>query len=105
MIWTMYTDADIEISGNVATLYDHDDRDKWIKVELTATSDFTVGYEDAKPLPTSADIPEQIKNEGFHRLYLRTRADGDVSITAKINTEDNAPSVSTYDVSIDEWEV
>ena len=103
MIWTMYTDADIEISGNVATLYDHNDRDKWIKVEFTATSDFTLGYEDARPLPTSPDIPEQIKNEGFHRLYLRMRADGNVSITAKINTEDNAPSVSTYDVSIDEW--
>ena len=105
MIWTMYTDADIEISGNVATLYDHNDRDKWIKVEFTATSDFTLGYEDARPLPTSPDIPEQIKNEGFHRLYLRMRADGNVSITAKINTEDNAPSISTYDVSIDEWKV
>lgn len=103
MLWTMYTDADIEISGNVATLYDKVDREKHITVEFTASGDFELGFEDARPLPTSPDIPEQRKNEGFHRLYLRMRASGDVTITVKINTEDNAPSVSAYDVSIDEW--
>ena len=105
MLWTMYTDADIEISGNVATLYDKADREKHISLEFTASGDFELGFEDARPLPTSPDIPEQRKNEGFHRLYLRMRASGDVTITVKINTEDNAPPVSAYDVSIDEWRI
>lgn len=105
MIWLMYTDADIEISGNVATLYDPADRDKWIEVVFTAGADFTLGYEDARPLPTSPDIPEQRKNEGFHRLYLRMRASGDVTVTAKINTVKDSAPVSAYDVSIDEWKV
>lgn len=105
LIWTMYTDADIEIAGNVATLYDQADREKHITVEFTASGDFEIGFEDARPLPTSPDIPEQRRNEGFHRLYLRMRASDSVSITAKINTEDNATPVSAYDVSIDEWRI
>ena len=104
MIWTMYTDADIEIDGNVATLYDKADREKRIAVEFTANNPFEIGYEDAKPLPTSPEIPEQRKNEGFHRLYLRLKADGEVSITVKINSRHTDVSpLSDYDVSIDGW--
>lgn len=106
MIWLMYTDADIEIDGNVATLRDKVDTDKHITVEFTANRPFEIGFEDAKPLPTSPDIPEQAKNIGFHRLYLRLTADGDVSITVKINSRhtDTTP-LDNYDVSIDEWKV
>lgn len=106
LIWLMYTDADIEIDGNVATLRDKVDTDKHITVEFTANHPFEIGFEDAKPLPTSPDIPEQAKNIGFHRLYLRLTADGDVSITAKINSRhtDTTP-LDNYDVSIDEWKV
>ncbi|MBR2971307.1 MAG: heparinase II/III family protein [Clostridia bacterium] len=105
MIWLMYTDADIEIDGNVATLRDKVDTDKHITVEFTANHPFEIGFEDAKPLPTSPDIPEQAKNIGFHRLYLRLTADGDVSITVKINSRhtDTTP-LGDYDMSIDKWE-
>lgn len=105
MIWLMYTDADIEIDGNVATLRDKVDTDKHITVEFTANHPFEIGFEDAKPLPTSPDIPEQAKNVGFHRLYLRLTADGDVSITVKINSRhtDTTP-LGDYDMSIDKWE-
>ena len=100
----MYTDADIEIAGNVATLYDTADRAKYITVEFTASGAYEIGYEDARPLPTSPEIPEQRKNEGFHRLYLKMRADGDVSITAKINTYNtDVTPLASYDVNMDEW--
>ena len=103
MLWTMYTDADIEIAG-VATLYDTVDREKYITVEFTASGAYEIGYEDARPLPTSPEIPEQRKNEGFHRLYLKMRADGDVSITAKINTYNtDVTPLASYDVNMDEW--
>ena len=104
LVWLMYTDAAIEIDGNVATLRDKVDTDKYITVEFVSNCGFEIGYEEAKPLPTSPVIPEQAKNEGFHRLYLKLEADGDVNITAKINTynTDMTP-ISLYDVSIDEW--
>ena len=104
MLWTMYTDADIEIAGNMATLYDTADRAKYITVEFSASGEYEIGYEDARPLPTSPEIPEQRKNEGFHRLYLKMRADGDVSITAKINTYNtDVTPLASYDVNMDEW--
>ena len=104
MIWLMYTDADIEIDGKQAILRDKVDTDKYITVEFTANAPFEIGYEDAKPLPTSPVIPEQAKNEGFRRLYARLTADGEVNITVKINTRktDNTP-LCAYDVCIDEW--
>ena len=106
MIWLMYTDAQIEINGNMAVLRDKVDTDKYITVEFASNCNFEIGYEDAKPLPTSPDIPEQRKNDGFYRLYLKLSGDGDVSITAKINTRhiDTTP-LADYDVSIDEWRV
>jgi len=102
----MYTDAQIEINGNMAVLRDKVDTDKYITVEFASNCNFEIGYEDAKPLPTSPDIPEQRKNDGFYRLYLKLSGDGDVSITAKINTRhiDTTP-LADYDVSIDEWKV
>ena len=103
--WHMTTDALIEIDGNRAVLRDKDDPDKLITVEFIANCDIEVGYERALPLPTSPVIPEQIKNEGYYRLYCQLTADGDVTLTAKINTRDEGNSpVSDYDVSIDEWE-
>ena len=106
MIWTMYTDADIEIDGSKATLRDKADTDKYITVEFTASGEFEVGYEDAKPLPTSPEIPEQRKNDGFHRLYLKMRGNADVSITAKINTyNSDVTPLADYNVNMDEWKV
>ena len=104
MIWLMYTDALIEIDGDRAILRDKVDTDKYITVEFTANHPFEIGYEEAKPLPTSPVIPEQAKNEGFYRLYLKLKGDKDVSITAKINTrcKDTTP-LAAYDVNIDEW--
>ena len=104
LMWLMYTDADIEISGNTAILRDKVDTDKYITVEFTSSHAFEIGYEDAKPMATSPVIPEQAKNEGFYRLYAKLVADGDVSITVKINTrKTDATALSDYDVSIDEW--
>lgn len=106
LIWLMYTDADIEISGNTATLIDIADRDKRITVEFKSSHPLEIGFEDAKPLPTSPDIPEQRKNVGFHRLYARFKADGKTTLTVKINTgHTDASALSEYDVSIDEWKV
>ena len=106
LIWLMYTDAVIEIDGNVATLRDKVDTDKYITVEFISNCGFEIGYEEAKPLPTSPVIPEQAKNEGFHRLYLKLEADGDVNITAKINTynSDTTP-IADYDICMDNWKV
>ena len=106
LMWLMYTDADIEISGNTATLRDKVDTDKYITVEFASNASFEIGYEDAKPMATSPVIPEQAKNEGFYRLYAKLVADGDVTVTVKINTRksDNTP-LGAYDVSIDEWKV
>ena len=106
MMWLMYTDALIEIDGSKATLRDKNDTSKYIIVEFVASQEFELGYERALPLPTSLDIPEQNKNEGFYRLYLKMKGDGDVSITAKIVTDEaKATSIDLYDVSMDEWKL
>ena len=106
MIWLMYTDSDVRIDGNKAILSDKADTGRHISVEFSANSDFEIGCEAARPLPSSFDIPEQRKNEGFVRLYLRLKADKEVNITAKINTRDTEGTpLSDYDVSIDTWQV
>ena len=104
--WHMTTDADIEIEGKKATLRDKNNPEKYITVEFVSSCDFEVGAERALPLPTSPAIPEQNKNEGFWRLYCKLTADGDVTVTAKINTHgEGVTPISDYDVSIDEWKV
>lgn len=104
MIWLMYTDAAVEIDGSVATLRYKSDPEKYITVEFKSNKPFALAVEDARPLPTSPDIPEQRKNEGFVRLCCRIRAEGEVSITAKINTRSEGSSpISEYDRSVDEW--
>ena len=104
--WHMTTDADIEIEGKKATLRDKNNPEKYITVEFDSSCDFEVGAERALPLPTSPVIPEQYKNEGFYRLYCKLTADGDVTVTAKINTHgEGVTPISDYDVSIDEWKV
>jgi hypothetical protein len=57
-------------------------------------------------LATSPEIPEQNKNEGYYRLYAIIEADGELNLTAKINTykADSTP-ISDYDVNMDEWQV
>ena len=102
--WHMCTDALIEIDGKVATLRDKDDPAKFITVEFLARCDIELGSERALPLPTSPDIPEQNKNEGYYRLYCKARTDGDFTLTVKINTRqtDTSP-LADYDVSVDEW--
>ena len=104
MMWLLYTDADIEIDGNRATLRDGKDAAKYITLEFASSHPIELGYEAARPLPTSLDIPEQRKNEGYYRLYAKMRADGKASITVKINSRhtDTTP-LCNYDVSIDEW--
>lgn len=104
--WHMTTDAEIGIEGNKATLRDKNDPEKYIIVEFTASCPMTIGSERALPLPTSPEVPPQNKNEGYYRLYCELKADGDVTVTAKINTRqaDNTP-IANYDVSIDKWQV
>ncbi len=104
--WHMCTDADIEIQGNVATLRDKDDAEKYITVEFVCDKDIKIGSERALPLPTSPQIPEQYTNEGYYRLYAIVEADGEVSITAKINTQSsNSTSICQYDVCMDKWSI
>lgn len=104
--WHLTTDADIEIEGNKATLRDKNNADRYVTVEFCCSAEFEIGAERALPLPTSPVIPEQNTNEGFYRLYLKTVADGEVSITAKINTRhtDTSP-LADYNVSMDEWKI
>ena len=104
--WHLNTDALIEVDKARATLRDKDDKDKYITVEFSSTHPIEVGFERALPLPTSPDVPGQRQNEGFYRLYCKTLADGDVTITAKINTcKDGVTLLSDYDVSIDTWKI
>lgn len=104
LIWLMYTDALVKIDGSVATLTDKNDPEKSITVEFVSNHPIDIGFEDAKPLPTSPDIPEQAKNVGFVRLFARAEADGEFTITAKINSQsERVTPIAQYDVSIDEW--
>ena len=102
----MCTDANIEIDGNVATLRDKNDPTKYITVEFISNHGIKIGSERALPLPTSPQIPEQYTNEGYYRLYAIVEADGDVTVTAKINTHhENTTNIADYDVNMDEWQV
>ena len=104
--WHLTTDAEIEIDGNKATLRDKDDPAKYITIEFLASCDITVGSERALPLPTSPEVPPQNKNEGFYRLYCKAETDGEVTITAKINTKcDGVSAIDEYNVCIDEWQI
>ena len=104
--WHMCTDATAKISGNRAVLRDKNDPEKYITVEFMANCDIELGFERQLPLTTSPEIPEQAKNEGFYRLYCKANADGDFTLTVKINTRDtDVSALSDYDVSIDDWTV
>ena len=104
--WHMCTDADIQIDGNVATLRDRNNPDRYITVEFVCNKEIKIGCERALPLPTSPEIPEQRKNEGYYRLYAIIESDGEIALTAKINTnKTEATSISEYDISMDEWKV
>ena len=104
--WHMCTDANIGIDGNVATLRDKNDPTKYITVEFISNHGIKIGSERALPLPTSPQIPEQYTNEGYYRLYAIVEADGDVTVTAKINTHhENTTNIADYDVNMDEWQV
>ena len=104
--WHMCTDSNIEIDGNVATLRDKNDPTKYITVEFSCNHGFKLGGERALPLPTSPQIPEQYTNEGYYRLFAIVEADGDVTITAKINARHtDTTKITDYDVNMDEWQV
>ena len=104
--WHMTTDALIEVQGNIATLRDKDDPEKYITVEFMANCDIEVGSERALPLETSPVIPEQNKNEGFYRLYAKALTDGEFTLTVKINARHtDVSALAEYDESIDEWKV
>lgn len=104
--WHMCTDADIEIAGNVATLRDKNDPEKYITLEFVANCDIELGSERALPLPTSPVIPEQAKNEGFYRLFCKAVTDGEFTLTVKINAKHEGMSdISKFDTCMDEWKV
>ena len=106
LMWLMYTDAEIEIDGTVAVLTDKTDSSKKISVEFVSPHSLDIGFEPARPLPTSPDVPGQNRNDGFQRLYCRFAADGDAVITAKVTRCDSdGTSISLYDKNMDSWSV
>lgn len=105
--WLMYTDADAEIiDENTVILSDVKNPSKKLKIEWLSSSPGVIGFEDAKPFPTSLDIPEQNQNVGFHRLYYKISGKGASTITAKITPLDFGGSdIGLYDVNMDEWKI
>ena len=105
--WIMITKANADIvDNNTVILTDTENIEKKVKIEFSSTSPGTIVYEDAKPFPTSPQIPEQKQNEGYHRLYYKITGNGIQSITAKLTPVGFGGSdISLYDVNMDKWTI
>lgn len=105
--WLMYISADAQIvDDHTVILSDTKNANKKIKIEWRSSVPGTIKVEDAKPFPTSPQIPEQKKNDGYYRLYYKISGKGAHTITAKITPLDFGGSdISQYDVNMDTWQI
>ena len=88
MYWLMYIDSDAEINGNTVILTDKENIDRKLKVEFISNIPGQIVVEDAKPFPTSPQIPVQKQNAGYYRLYYKMSGAGTVNVTAKLTPID-----------------
>lgn len=104
MYWLMYIDSDAEINGNTVILTDKENIDRKLKVEFISNIPGQIVVEDAKPFPTSPQIPGQKQNAGYYRLYYKMSGAGTVNVTAKLTPIDFVGSdINDYNIPMDDW--
>ena len=104
--WLMYIDAEAQIQGNEVLLTDKEDPEKQLKVEFTSSVPGVAVVEAAEPFATSPQIPGQMRNDGFYRLYYKITAQGKATITAKLTPVTafaSASALGEYDKNMDQW--
>ena len=112
LYWVMYTEQNVSVSGNVATLTAKKDSKKQVKLEFSSSVSGTLYVEDASPwdlAPTVTGPVKQEENDDYNRIVFKiSGAKGNVNITAKftpvIEETKTAPSVSTYG-AISTWKI
>lgn len=104
--WLMYIDSDADIDGNRVILTDKNNPGNKLKIEFVSSHELTLGVEEAKPFPSSPDIPEQIVNAGYRRMFCKINASGKTSITAKLTPFGVKESdISAYDTDMKLWQL
>ena len=97
--WFMHTSADISIDGNTAIL---SKADKKIKVQVSANAmECELLNMEAKPLPTSPQVPAQNANSGYRKLAVKLNSDDYTTLTVRISPVDDEGRVDT--TPIDMW--
>jgi hypothetical protein len=99
--WFMHTSASIAIDGDTAVL---SKGGKKIKVQVSSNAmDFELLSMDAKPLPTSPQVPAQNVNAGYRKLAVKMNSDSYTTLTVRISPyEDDTPVDTT---PIDNWQL
>lgn len=102
----LQTGHKVSVSGNKVVITDKSNSSKTLTIEFASNRDFTLEKGDAVPLPTSP-TPDGLKSTaGKTRIMLKTRASGDVNITAKFTPSNvSGSSVDNFDISIDNWKL
>jgi hypothetical protein len=107
--WLMYIDSNASVSGNTVILTDKKNQSKKLKLEFLSNYAGNIVVEKAVPFPNSPQIPEQMQNEGYSRLYFKVSAPaGKMEITAKLTplnmgvTESN---IKNYHTDMDNWKI
>lgn len=84
--WFMHTTANITINGNTAYLTKNGEK---VKLEFdTNAIDAQILSMEAKPLPTSPQVPEQNANSGYSKVAIKLKATGYTTLTVRVSPQD-----------------
>lgn len=85
--WFMHTKADVTIEDNVAYLTRNG---KNVKLEFDTNANVSeIFVMDAKPLPTSPQVPEQNPNSAYRKIAVKLTASDYTTLTVRIAPENN----------------
>ncbi|MBQ4630768.1 MAG: heparinase II/III family protein [Clostridia bacterium] len=103
--WFLQTEHQVTIDGNTVKIKDKNSS-KYITVEILSNKDFTLEASTPEPLPTSPH-PNGLKSlAGKTRIMLKTKASGNVNITAKLTPYDVSGSdTENYNTDIANWKL
>ena len=105
--WLMYSKANVKSDGSTVTLTDTADATKQVTLEFCSSTEGQIIIENAKPMSGTPVVSGQNSNEGYKRIAYKVRAEGAVSITAKLTPKgfSETTSVKTYDKPIAQWKL
>ena len=103
--WHMYTNAvEDEMGDDYIVLRQNGKR---LRVDFACNADYSINFGHAEPMAAMPTVKGENRNVGIQRIQLIINGSGNVSITAKLTSEEitSASPVSQYDTSINSWTI